>query len=67
LEILSPPLPQLNEFSSPGASFDEAIVIYWQQNNKGRARIMPLARLNGINISYQVEGQGEPLVGNYLR
>jgi pimeloyl-ACP methyl ester carboxylesterase len=23
---------------------------------------MPLARLNGINISYQVEGQGEPLV-----
>jgi pimeloyl-ACP methyl ester carboxylesterase len=25
-------------------------------------RVMPLARLNGINISYQVEGQGEPLV-----
>jgi hypothetical protein len=23
---------------------------------------MPLARLSGINISYQVEGQGEPLV-----
>jgi len=23
---------------------------------------MPLARLNGININYQVEGQGEPLV-----
>jgi pimeloyl-ACP methyl ester carboxylesterase len=26
------------------------------------ACIMPLARLNDINISYQVEGQGEPLV-----
>jgi len=26
------------------------------------ACIMPLARLNGININYQVEGQGEPLV-----
>jgi pimeloyl-ACP methyl ester carboxylesterase len=23
---------------------------------------MPLARLNGININYRVEGQGEPLV-----
>ena len=23
---------------------------------------MPLARLNGININYQVEGQGDPLV-----
>ena len=23
---------------------------------------MPLAKLNGININYKVEGQGEPLV-----
>ena len=23
---------------------------------------MPLAKLSGINISYKVEGQGEPLV-----
>jgi hypothetical protein len=32
-------------------------MVWW-----GGACIMPLARLSGINISYQVEGQGEPLV-----
>jgi hypothetical protein len=32
-------------------------MVWW-----GGACIMPLARLSGINISYQVEVQGEPLV-----
>ena len=31
-------------------------------NKRGRRCIMPLTKLNGININYQVEGQGEPLV-----
>ena len=32
-------------------------MVWW-----GGACIMPLARLSGINIIYQVEGQGEPLM-----
>src|SRR4030043_975160 len=50
------------ECLSPVSSFDKSIVIYLQQNKGGGACIMPLARLNGININYRAEGQGEPLV-----
>jgi len=31
-------------------------------NERGKRYIMPLAKLNEININYKVEGQGEPLV-----